>query len=178
MALWIQRCEMKNLKILCHTLILLFCSLTSLEAQDDSSFVGRFRRTIESKEPGWQYIGVIQTGRVRVVPSEKTLIASVWRRISKGDNREGVDINVYEVESPEEAAKWLSLSREARLAVGSQVTKYKKGDEAYLSEYKYQSGSSHELHFRKGKIVVEVRGESLRNVERFAEYVLTQLTAI
>jgi hypothetical protein len=138
--------------------------------------VTRVERTISRSEPGWRYTRGIQSGRVPLVPSERTLVAAAWERVERlKRGGERVFLNIYEVESPSEAARWLHPLAEGKVAAGWRVEKFEIADEAYLSTFR--RGRLHSLHFRKGNIVVEVSGGALRTVRRFAQYVVSEIAA-
>jgi hypothetical protein len=145
-------------------------------AQDESPLVVSVERIITSKEPNWCYIRGIQSGRVPRVASEKILVTSSWERKRKGGKREGVSVNIYEVSSDLEAGRWLKPISTGEVASGWKVEKYPIGDEAYL--IKSENRRRYSLHFRKNNIVVEVNKESLDNVKRFAQHVISGITAI
>lgn len=156
------------------TLALIVLSLTP-NAQVESPLVLRVEQKIRSEEPGWRYIRAIQSGRVPIVPSERTLVASLWERRLKGGKRESVSVDIYEVESPEEAAKRLSHLGKGQVAPGWQVSRYEVGDEAYLSEF--QNGRRYSIHFRRRNTVADVSGTSLSSVKRFTQHVISQMPA-
>ena len=157
-------------------LALLFVTLPLTKAQDESPLVVRVERIIKNKEPNWRYIRGIQSGHVPRVPSEKILVTSLWERRRKGGKREGVSVNLYEVSSASEAESWLKPISAGDVALGWKVEKYQVGDEAYLS--KSRNGRRFSLHIRKNNIVVEVSGESLDSVKRFARYVVSGIAAV
>ncbi len=157
-------------------LVLLFVPFPLTKAQDESPLVVRVERIIKNKEPNWRYIRGVQSGRVPRVPSEKILVTSLWERNRKNGKQEGVSVNIYEVSSASEAGNWLNPIGAGEVASGWKVEEYQIGDEAYLS--KFQNGRRYSLHVRKNNIVIEVSGESLDSVKRFAQYVVSGITAI
>jgi hypothetical protein len=156
-------------------LVLLLATPPLTKAQGESSVVIRVEGVIKSKEPNWHSIRGIQSGRVPRMPSEKILVTSLWERRRKSGKREGVSVNMYEVSSASEAASWLKPISVGDVASGWKSAKYQIGDEAYLS--KFRNGRRYSLSFRKDNIVVEVSGESLDSVHRFAQYVVSGITA-
>jgi hypothetical protein len=156
-------------------LMLLVCAPGAVKAQGGSPLVIRVEQTIRSKEPGWKYVRGIQSGRIRLVPSERTLVASSWERQLKGGGRESLYLNIYEVDSPSEAARWLRPISEGKVAAGWRVEKINIADEAYLSTFR--DGRLHSISFRRGNIIVEVSGGSLSAVRRFAPYVDSAVAA-
>ncbi len=176
MALLTQRCEMHKAIISSLALVLLLVTPPLAKAQDESPLVVGVERIIKNKEPNWRYIRGIQSGRVPRVPSEKILVTSLWERKRKNGKREGVSVNIYEVSSVSEAGRWLNPISAGEVTSSWKVEKYQIGDEAYLS--KFQNGRRYSLHFRKNNIVIEVSGESLDSVKRFAQYVVSGITAI
>ena len=156
-------------------LVLLFVAPPLAKAQDESPLVVRLERIIKGREPYWRYMRGVQSGRVPGVPSEKILVTGLWERRRKGGKREGVGVNIYEVSSAAEAGSWLKPVSAGEVTSRWKVERYPIGDEAYLS--RYQSGRRYSLHFRKNNIVVEVSGESLDSVKRFARYVVSGITS-
>ena len=154
---------------------LLLVALPSARAQDESPVAVRVERVIKNREPHWRYIRGVQSGRVPGAPGEKILVTSLWERRRKGGKREAVSVNIYEASSASEAGNRLRPMSAGETAPRWRVEKYPIADEAYIS--KYQNGRRYALHFRKDEIVVEVSGESLDSVKRFAQYVLSGITA-
>ena len=166
---------MPLIKISSPVLVLLICAPMMVNAQSESPLVTRIEQSIRRKEPGWKVSRGIQSGRVRVVPSERTLVTSSWERKLKGGGRESVTLSIYEVESSSEAARWLHPIGEGRVAAGWRVEKVEIADEAYLSTFR--NGRRHSLHFRRGSIIAEVSGGTLKVVKRFAQYVVSEIAA-
>lgn len=166
---------MLKVKITILALMFLVCNSWTTKGQtaaaEESPLVIRVERTIKSQEPGWTYIRGVQSARVPVVPSEKTLVASSWERKPKNGRRESVTLNIYEVESSSEAAAWLRPFSSGKAATGWRFEKFEIGDEGYLS--KFQNGRRYALYFRKGNIVVEISGDSPSRVKEFAQYVVS-----
>jgi hypothetical protein len=166
---------MLRVKVLCLVLTLLFCASKMVDAQSESPLAIRIEQTIRRKEPGWKVSRGIQSGRVPIVPSERTLVATSWERKLKSGGRESVSLNVYEVESSTEAARWLRPIGEGKVASGWRVEKVGIAEEAYLSTFR--GGRGHTLHFRRGNTVVEVSGGALNVVKKFAQYVVAEIDA-
>jgi hypothetical protein len=166
---------MLKVKSLGLVIMILVCVPSILKAQSESSLVSRVEQVIRNREPEWKSSRGIQSGRVPTVSSERTLLTSLWERKLKNGGRQSISVNLYEVESPSEAAIWLSPIGEGKIAAGWSVEKFEIGDEAYLSSF--QNGRRYSLYFRKENIIVEVSGESLAKVKRFAEYVVSQIAA-
>ena len=156
-------------------LALLICAPMTAKAQSKSPLVTRIEQSIGRKESGWKVSRGIQSGRVRIAPSERTLVASSWERKLKGGGRESVSLNIYEVESSSEAARWLHPIGEGKVAAGWRVQKFEIGDEAYLSTFRH--GRRHSIYFRRGNVIAEVSGESLSVVKRFVQYVVSEMAA-
>jgi hypothetical protein len=156
-------------------LLLLLVTAPLAKAQGESPVVVRVERFIKDKEPNWRYIRGVQSGRAPGAPSEKILVTSLWERKRKNGKREGVGVNIYEVSSASEAGSRLKSISAGEVASGWRVEKYQIGDEAHLS--KFRNGRRYSLQFRKNNIVVEVSGESLDSVKRFAQHVVLGITA-
>ena len=166
---------MKDAIIICCTLILMLSASAALQAQDESPLARQIRRTLADKEPVWRYVAAIQSGRIPLVPSEKRVLVGQWERKLRGGSRESIGVRIYGVENASEAVKWLSPLRRGPVASGWKVGRYDMGDEGYIAEY--PNGKQFEIQFRKVDVVVKVDGRILREVERFAKYVVAEIPA-
>ncbi len=165
---------MMKLKILWLVLLLFICTATPVEAQNDLPVISRVERVIKYKEPKWQYIRGICTCPP-LIPGQKSMSVTQWVRQNERGIRESIRIDFYEVTSAEEVAQWMLHFDRGEIAEGWQVKKYDLGDQAYILSYR--DGSRTSIYFRKDNIVVEVSGESLKDVERFAQHVIEAIRA-
>ncbi len=152
----------------------LACGPLSLFAlQGDTGSGARILRALEHREPGCKGIVGIESGRVPMVRSAKTILVATWYCDDSGGLSEGVTLSVYRVENPAEATTWLKPIRNSVVAEGWKVDKYDMGDEGYNA--KYQFGKRFAIYFRKANVVGSFSGNDLPRVKRIAEIVVSQV---
>jgi len=155
-----------------------FVVLTVTLVASEVPVVQRIEDAIRAAEPGWQCQHAVLDAPPPVVPSEKWLVASVWRYTSKTGNRETVIMLISQVESRSDAHMSLDFMHEqsmheGKVASGWKVKTYSLGDEAYLAT----NGSRYEIHFRKDRVIVRVKTDSILLAERFAKDAEAQISA-
>jgi hypothetical protein len=147
----------------------------TVEGQNQSSVASKVTEVLKAKEPGWTFVAAIESGRVPTVPSEKRILVGTWESPKVGGVSENVQVFIYEVENPAEAAAWLKPVRNGQVAAGWQISSYRIGDEAYLA--KYQNGKRYAIQFRSGNIVGKIAGDELSRVREFAKHIVDQVSA-
>jgi hypothetical protein len=153
----------------------ILCASVSLKAQDEPPLGLQIRQALKAKEPTWKYVAGIESGRVPIVPSERTVLVGQWQHNQKDRRQENIAINIYQVESRAEAIKWLKPTGNGQVAMGWRVDRYKIGEEGYLATF--QARNRFAIHFRNGNVVGKISGDNLTTVERFAKYVISQIRA-
>jgi hypothetical protein len=166
---------MKRSEMACVLFALVLCSSIPVEGQGESVLASRITQALKKKEPSWNPIVGVESGRIPLVPSEKRILVATWEGGQPGGIRESVLVRIYEVESPEQAIRWLGPARNKQLAAGWRTYSYRIGDEGYLA--KYQTGKRFEIQFRRGTMVGNVAGNDLERVKQFANYVVAELSA-
>lgn len=161
------------MKPLCVYIAFILWASVSTKAQDEPPLGLQIRQALEAKEPTWKYVAGVESGRVPIVPSERTVLVGEWQHKLKDRRRENIDIRIYQVESQAEAIKWLKPASNGQVATGWRVKMYKIGEEGYLATF--QAGKRFEIQFRNGKVVGGISGDNLTTVERFAKYVIYQI---
>lgn len=163
-------------KLLVKTIYLLifWCCATSLgcngavlNAQDNSD--GKVKAKQTSEESEWKCNRVPPPGRIET-PGQRWLLECSCRRERKNSEREYLDIEIFEVDS-DDAAKSLSVMKAGLEMTERQSEPYKIGDEGYFTKFKIADVPTVAIYFRKKTIVVYVGGDSLSNVQQFAEFV-------
>lgn len=135
------------------------------------SLSGRIVDALKAKEPNWQYTGGIESGHIRLVPSEQPVIIGSWH--DPNSPSQDVLVRVYSVKNRKEATKWLEPVRDKHVYEGWQIGPFQIGDEGYLSEYK--DGRQFEIEFRKGSVVAEIAGRDLNRAKEFAQCIVEQI---
>jgi hypothetical protein len=166
--------ETGRLPVLCGSLPAVFSSVV-IKAQNESAsaLAMRIAEALKTEKPGWKYIGVLESGRVPLVPNEKRVLVGVW----SGPESRAQDtfVSVYSVDSRGKAAKFLGPFRDKQVAPRWTATTLKIGDEGYLSKYK--NGDRFEIMFRKGTVVARFAGNDLNRVKEFARCVVEKIPA-
>lgn len=165
---------MNGRKMLCLTALLICCAGITSRAQSRWQIVEDLERTIEVKEKGWQHIRGVCTSPP-LIPGQKSVVISGWERVGESHKEERVNIDIYEVASFVEAAEWMNRYGKGEITRGAEVSRYELGEEAYLT--RYQDGLRCEITFMKGEMVIQVRGKSVADVDRFAKYVAEEVSA-
>jgi len=142
--------------------------LVPVTAQMMSPITTRIARAIRYKEPSWQYSAGHCTCPP-LVPSQISHDVGDWERKDKSGNREFVNMDIYRIKSLDEVTGWMAQFARPRQTGGRcQVEPYPIGDEGYL--YKCPTSYKSLVYFRKGHLIVHVKGDSEMIVQRFARY--------
>ena len=86
---------------------------------------------------------------------------------------EDVTVEVYSVDSLEEAAAWLEPVRGKQVADGWEVSSFQIGDEGYFSKYK--DGGRFEISFRKGTVVGRASAGELNTLKDFSQVIVESI---
>ena len=150
------------------------CSMTA-KVQNESSVASKIDEVLKVKKAGWTFVGAIESGRVPIVPSEKRILVGTWKSSKVDGVSDTVQVSIYEVENPAEAAVWLKPVRSGQVAADWKISNYRIGDEAYLASYR--DGKRFEIQFRSGNFVGKIAGDELSRVREFAQYIVAQVSA-
>jgi hypothetical protein len=154
-------------------LLVIVCA--TLFASADVPLVQRVEDAIRAAEPGWRCIHAVLNAPKPEVASEKLLVASVWEHTSENGKRESVDLNIFQVDSRNDAKMSLNSVRDGKVPEGWKVKPYSIGDEAYLATFR--NGIRYAIDFRKGTTIVRVRSDSIWLADRFAKCAEGQIQA-
>ena len=166
---------MRRVEILCFALGLALCCTMTEEGQNQSSVASKITDVLKAKEAGWTFVDAIESGRVPIVPSEKRILVGIWESPKLDGVSENVQVSIYEVESPAEAAVWLKPVRNGQAASGWKISSYRIGDEGYLANYR--DGKRFEIQFRSGNFVGKIAGDGLSRVREFTQWIVAQVPA-
>ncbi len=134
-------------------------------------------KVVKSKEPGWTYIAAsCRCGRITAGELEHDV--GSWKRRLLFKRREHVRIDIFTIASAEEATEWMNQwDREIKIG-WPQVKRYELPDEAYLLDHRWRGdGDPYSIFVRKRNMIVQISGNSLTDVERFARYAVSVLPA-
>jgi hypothetical protein len=138
----------------------------------------RARVAASKKEPQWEYIAGI-CDCPPFFPDERKVIDGSWEQ-KGGTGTTDIHVGIHEVGSCEGLAGWLGrLTRGGKAWGRWNAEKYDLGDEAYLltQSDERKISPNYELYVRVNNLLVEVGGNSLPDVERFAKYVVAEIHA-
>jgi len=147
----------------------------TVKGQNESPVASKINAVLKVKEPGWTFVGAIESGRVPIVPSEKRILVGTWESPKVDGASENVQVSIYEVENLAEAAAWLKPVRSGQVATGWKISSYRIGDEGYLANYR--DGKRFEIQFRSDNFVGKIAGDQLSRVREFAQHIVAQVRA-
>src|SRR5713226_3898425 len=165
---------MKRMHILGFLLLLSVSAAMPLSAQDRTPLTNTIARAIRRTEPGWRYT----YGWCTCPP---TVRGQVWRDIGHWERKdkygrsESVEVWIVKAASSDESAEYIDRFAHGISHGSCQMETYPLGDEAYL--LKCPATYKSILNYRKGRFIVEVRGDSQEIVERFGNYAVMRLPA-
>ena len=148
-------------------LLLLPQSVTPRTIQVMSPLTTGVARAIKNQEPEWHYTAGVCTCP-QLMPSQISHDVGTWDHTVAGNKREWIDMDVYVVGTPTEAADWMSKFSRGEFGLVCSIERYELAEEAYLltcpKKHRYH------INYRKGRTLVEVSGDVRSDVERFASY--------
>ena len=149
------------------------CRNSSLKA--DRAILSRVERKVRKKEPEWHFVpGFCTCGAM--IPDQKAVILGSWERKTRDGESDEVWVEIYEAGTCKGVALWMARLVRGELWGKWRGQKFDLGDEAYVTP-PFEGNPNYTLLFRLDNLVVEVRGKSLPDVERFAKYVLAAIPA-
>jgi len=129
---------------------------------------------VEAREPGWEFIAGI-CSCPKLVSSQLSNSVGSWRRTNANGEKQIVLMQVYLIDSINEASEWMKGFENKTLGAQCRATKYSLGDESVELECPINPGdtinANHFIYVRKDNYLVEVQGSTSESVERFAKYV-------
>jgi hypothetical protein len=164
----------KRMYILGLLLSLSTSAVSPLSGQARIPLTNKIARAIRRVEPGWRY----NYGWCTCPPSVPGQVwrdIGHWERKDKQGHAEAVNVWIIKAASSEESAEWMRRYAGGGANGSCQIESYQLGDEGYL--FKCPTTYKSILNYRKGRFLVQVRGDSQEIVERFGRYVVMRLPA-
>jgi hypothetical protein len=89
-----------------------------------------------------------------------------------------ISMDVYSIATAEAAARWIYGQAHGNVAKGWSVADYKLGDDATMATYFDTSRglSYYTITIRKGRFLASINGHSKDAVERFAQFLVTEMS--
>ena len=157
-------------------LFVLGSALSSAVAQEnaDSQVMRRLADSTLVSEPHWRFIGGVSTSPPLLDEQLGVSVAMFERKRDRGQ-AEVVEVQIYSVSSAAAASRWIRGFGDGSTGTDWRITPYRLGDEAFLATS--PDGKSLGLTIRSETLLIQVQGESLPSVERFAGHVLAAAAA-
>ena len=149
-------------------------STTLSQEHADSQVMRRLADSAPVSEPHWRYIGGVCSSPPLLDDQFGVSVAMFERRRDRGQP-ELVEIQIYSVSSPAAASRWLRGFGDGSTGTDWRIAPYRLGDEAFVATS--PDGKSLGLTIRIGALLIQVQGESLPSVERFARHILAAAAA-
>jgi hypothetical protein len=162
------------MQVLGFLLLLSVSAAMSLSAQDRIPLTNTIARAIRRTEPGWRYT----YGWCTCPPAVRGQMwrdIGHWERKDKYGRSESVEVWIVKAASSDESAEYIDRFAHGISHGSCQMQTYQLGDEAYL--LKCPATHKSILNYRKGRFIVEVRGDSQEIVERLGNYAVMRLPA-
>lgn len=161
--------------------LLLYPQAPARQEQQATSFTtAKVAKAVKAKESGWDFIPGICTCPP-MFSGQKSQSVGKWERTIDGGEREVVMMDIYEIDSAEEASEGMRRYDRGELGASCRIEKYRLGDEAYRlfcpNDPSNTIKVSNSISMRKGNYIIQVAGGDQETVERFAKYALDQLPA-
>jgi hypothetical protein len=137
--------------------------------------LSRAAAAIHNAEPEWQYIPAICNC---LFSREQLGVAGgTWFRSLNGSS-DHISVDVFGVATAGAAARLIYGRTHRNYGKGWSVTSYKFGDDANMATYldAYRGLTQYSMTVRKGRFLAMLNGQSKDAVERFAQYLVTEMS--
>jgi hypothetical protein len=137
--------------------------------------LSRAAAAIHNGEPEWQYIG----GVCNCFFSREQLgVAGGTLNRSLNGSTDHISMDVYSIATAGAAARLIYRETHRNYGKGWSVTSYKLGDGANMATYldTYRGVTQYSIKVRKGRFLASVSGQSKEAVERFAPFLVTEMS--
>jgi hypothetical protein len=150
-------------------------SASALQDNPESAILSRAATAVRKAEPAWRFISAI-VNAPPLMAEQLGAAGGGWYR-SPDDLSTGVNVVVYRISTPEAAAGWLYRRAHGEVATGWIVAPYDLGDGANMATLVDPSlPTTYNLSIRKGRYLAHIAGRSKDTVERFAQFVLAEMS--
>jgi hypothetical protein len=137
--------------------------------------LSRAAAAIHNAEPEWQYIAAICNC---LFSREQLGVAGgAWFRSLNGSS-DHISVDVFGVATAGAAARLIYGRTHRNYGKGWSVTSYKLGDDANMATYldAYRGVTQYSITVRKGRLLATISGQSKDAVERFAPFLVTEMS--
>jgi hypothetical protein len=172
---------MMRYQIIVSLVVLLTAHQVASAAQDsrpEQLILARAAAAIYNAEPEWRHIGGVCTCP-KLMREQLGVTVGTWHRSLNGSS-DHINVKVYSISTAEAAARWIYRQTHGNHAKGWSVTSYKLGDGANIATNLDTDGGvryyAYTITVRKGRFLASISGLSQEAVERFARFLVTEMS--
>ncbi len=149
---------------------------SALQDKPENLILSRAVAAIHRAEPEWQAIGGVCSCPT-LMDEQLGVAVGTWKRSLSGSSA-AITVTVFSIATAEAAARWIYGQAHGNVASGWTVTDYNLGDDATMATYFDTSRglSYYEITVRKGRFLASINGQSRDTVERFAPFLVTEMS--
>jgi hypothetical protein len=137
----------------------------------------RAAAALRGTEPQWEFIAATFMNVPKLLDEQLGVAGGSWRR--RGERGEDVHVSVtlHRVSTEEAIARWMSDDLRRVRKDRWVVMPYELGDRATLAimDDTYRQVTWYQLSFQRGRYLASLNGQSKKDVERLARYVLAEM---
>src|SRR5262249_44879232 len=139
--------------------------------------LSRAAAAIHNAEPEWQYITGICNCVSAFTREQLGIATGTWHRSLNGSS-DHISVDVHGIATAGAAARLIYRETHGNHGKGWSVTSYELGDGANLATYldMYRGVTQYSIVIRKGRFLGSINGQSRELVERFAQYLVTEMS--
>src|SRR5262252_4704923 len=138
--------------------------------------LARAAAAIHNAEPEWQYIAAICNCVSAFTREQLGVATGIWHRSLNGTS-DHISVDVHGYATAGTAGRLIYRETHRNYGKGWSVTTYKLGDGANMATYldTYRGVTQYSITVRKGRFLASINGQSKDAVERFAQFLVTEM---
>ena len=145
--------------------------------RQEQSILVRAVAAIHNAEPEWQYIASVCNCVSALTREQIGGAFGIWVR-SLNVSSDHISVGVYGVATAGAAARLIYRETHRNYGKGWSVTSYMLGDGANMAAYldTYRGVTQYSITVRKGRFLASISGQSKEALERFAPFLVTEMS--
>jgi|SRR5215510_9939449 len=150
---------------------------TVQDNRHEGLILARAAAAIHNAEPEWRYTPAV-CNCLGLKRREQLGVAIGTLNRSLNGSSDHMDVGVSGIATAGAAARWIYRERYGNHRRGLSVTSYKLGDGANMATYldTYRGVTQYSIAVQKGRFLASISGQSRELVERFAQFLLTEMS--
>src|SRR5262245_22772089 len=150
---------------------------TMQDNRHEQLILARVAAAIHNAEPDWQYIPGICNCVSAFTREQLGVATGIWHRSLNGSS-DHINLTLYGYATAGTAARLIYRETHRDYGKGWSVTNYKLGDGANMATYldTYRGVTQYSIAVQKGRFLASISGQSRELVERFAQFLLTEMS--